>query len=112
MHDTDSVIKEADAKFAAKNLDGARIIYQSALLDWVDDAREGSGGEAPDLLKDKITTLWIAYANLNKRAKMVSRSVLEIDWVRTALCTGVFLWCGMVRNNCEIFGDAEAKEYV
>mmetsp|Transcript_38820 Transcript_38820/g.116721 ORF Transcript_38820/g.116721 Transcript_38820/m.116721 type:complete len:598 (-) Transcript_38820:64-1857(-) len=70
MHDTDSVIKEADAKFAAKNLDGARIIYQSALLDWVDDAREGSGGEAPDLLKDKITTLWIAYANLNKRAKM------------------------------------------
>jgi len=70
MHDTDTVIREADAKFAAKDLEGARMVYQSALLDWVDDAREGSGGDAPDLLRDKITTLWIAYANLNKRAKM------------------------------------------
>lgn len=70
MHDTDTVIRDADAKFAAKDLEGARMVYQSALLDWVDDAREGSGGEALNLLGDKITSLWIAYANLNKRAKM------------------------------------------
>lgn len=49
------------------------MIFQSALLDWVDDAREGIGGSNagstgmpppidPESMKEAVGTLWLAYA--------------------------------------------------
>ena len=72
LHDPQMVIQNAEAKFSSKDMAGAQQIYQCALLDWVDDAREMESGPVKEKLRNDIATLWIAFANLNIRAKLVS----------------------------------------
>jgi hypothetical protein len=78
QYDTNAIIQQANEKFAQNELEAAQMIYQSALLDWVDDAREmenndagGDNSKEISVLKDSIALLWIEYANLNRKANMV-----------------------------------------
>lgn len=54
---------------SGKDLEGARREYQSALLDWSDDAREagavGDDGTGNEGVRETMVDLWIAYATLN-----------------------------------------------
>jgi len=68
-HDAYTVIQEANAKFDADDLQGAQMVYQSALLTWVDDATFGSPSQKQQI-SSAIATVWIAYADLNRRANM------------------------------------------
>eukprot|EP00979_Chaetoceros_neogracilis_P008691 scaffold1931_cov281-Chaetoceros_neogracile.AAC.2 len=68
-HDASSVIQEANVKFDADDLQGAQMVYQSALLTWVDDATFGSPSQKQQITS-AVATLWIAYADLNRRANM------------------------------------------
>mmetsp|Transcript_25885 Transcript_25885/g.31905 ORF Transcript_25885/g.31905 Transcript_25885/m.31905 type:complete len:555 (-) Transcript_25885:55-1719(-) len=88
-HNPQTIIAQANEKLAENDLESAQMMYRSALLDWVDDAREMernstssdsnindgndadiSGYEAIRKLRDDVATLWIEYANLNRRASM------------------------------------------
>ena len=69
-YDPNAVIAAADARLAAGDLEGGQLVYQSALLDWVDIARESSGSTTANLpTKDAIGTLWLAYAQFLRKAK-------------------------------------------
>lgn len=70
-YDPDVIVKGAEAKRDANDIAGAQMLYQQALLDWVDDAREGTDlGLDPTRMREAIATLWIAYANLSRQAQM------------------------------------------
>lgn len=72
QYDPNVIIQEANEKFAQSELENAQMAYQSALLDWVDDAREmENSGKDITALRDSIATLWIEYAKLNRKANMV-----------------------------------------
>jgi hypothetical protein len=77
QYDPNVIIQQANEVYANKkeNLESAQMIYQGALLDWVDDTREmeNSGRQDIDIqhVKDAIATLWIAYAHLNQLAEKV-----------------------------------------
>ena len=73
-YDPNTIISNANECYIQKNnLEEAQMCYQSALLDWVDDAREmeNNGQEDITKMKDAIVTLWIEYAKLNSKASMV-----------------------------------------
>lgn len=70
-YDPNVIIKAADEKLANNDLEGGTMLFQSALLDWVDDAREQvttSGGDA-EQMREAIATLWISYAHYLQKAK-------------------------------------------
>ena len=70
-YDPNVIIKAANEKLANNDLEGGTMLFQSALLDWVDDAREKattSGGDA-EQMREAIATLWIAYAHYLQKAK-------------------------------------------
>jgi tetratricopeptide (TPR) repeat protein len=72
-YDPNVIIKAADDKLANNDLEGGQMLFQSALLDWVDDAREkvntGMGGADTEQMREAIATLWIAYAHYLGKAK-------------------------------------------
>ena len=77
-HNPDIIIEKANEKMEQNDLEGARMICQSALLDWVDDAREMSGDADRATVKKirvAIADLWIGYANLYRKIKKVSISL-------------------------------------
>ncbi len=67
-YDPNIIIRAANDKLTAGDLTGGQTLFQSALLNWVDDAREGSTMDA-DSLKEAIATLWVAYAQFLMGAK-------------------------------------------
>lgn len=69
--DPSVIIRAADEKRKSNDINGAQMIFMSALLDWVDSAREGQVSN-PDQVREAIATLWIAYAHFNQSANMVS----------------------------------------
>ncbi|CAB9526530.1 expressed unknown protein [Seminavis robusta] len=66
-YDPNSIISAADARLTAGDLSGGTLAFQSALLTWVDDAREASVPN--EALNDAIATLWLAYAQFLRKAK-------------------------------------------
>lgn len=66
-HDPNTIISAANARLASGDLEGGTLVFQSALLDWVDHARESSVANEP--LNDAIATLWLAYAHFLRSAK-------------------------------------------
>lgn len=68
-YDPNEIISNAESKFAMNDLSGAQMVYQTALLDWVDDATFGSPDKKQELSK-AIATLWVEYANLNRKANL------------------------------------------
>jgi len=66
-YDPNTIISAADARLASGDLEGGQLAFQSALLDWVDHARESATGD--ESLRDAIATLWLAYAAYLRKAK-------------------------------------------
>ncbi|CAJ1951834.1 unnamed protein product [Cylindrotheca closterium] len=66
-YDPNIVIKAANDKFAAGDLEGGQTLFQMALLNWVDDARELTLDQ--EQMKEAIATLWVAYAHFLRQAK-------------------------------------------
>ena len=48
------------------------MVYQNALLEWVDDVTMGDMGENVEAVKGEVAKLWLAYANLNRKSNLVS----------------------------------------
>jgi len=67
-YDPNVVIKAADAKLSAGDVEGGQTLYQSSLFNWVDDAQFG-GPQNIDQLREAIATLWISYAHYLQKAK-------------------------------------------
>mmetsp|Transcript_45059 Transcript_45059/g.50508 ORF Transcript_45059/g.50508 Transcript_45059/m.50508 type:complete len:635 (-) Transcript_45059:128-2032(-) len=68
-YDPNVVIKAADAKLEANDIQGGQTLYQSSLFNWVDDAQFGGGSGNIDQLREAIATLWISYAHYLQKAK-------------------------------------------
>ena len=68
-YDPNVVIKAADAKLEANDVQGGQTLYQSSLFNWVDDAQFGGGSGNIDQLREAIATLWISYAHYLQKAK-------------------------------------------
>lgn len=95
-YDPNIVIRAADDKLAMNDVVGGQTLFQSAILNWVDDAQfaarhtsgtggggydsssigGGGGGDDHDQLREAIATLWIAYAQYLQKAKQ-NRSAIE-----------------------------------
>jgi hypothetical protein len=65
-YDPNVIIQAANEKLAASDLSGGQMVFQSALLMWVDDARDMHWD---DSLREAVATLWLAYAQFLARAK-------------------------------------------
>ena len=76
-YDPNHVIKKADEKLVAMDIQGGQTLYQSALLSWVDDAQFGGDSGNIDQLREAIATLWISYAHYLQKAKQY-KSTSEI----------------------------------
>ena len=74
QHNPALIILEAKKKVDEDDLDGAKMIFQSALLDWVDDAREMSSADSVTIsnIEESIATLWVNYAKLYDNGKKVN----------------------------------------
>jgi tetratricopeptide (TPR) repeat protein len=69
-YDPNIVIQAAEEKLAANDLAGGQTLFQSALLNWVDDAQFSANlPDVKDQLQEAIATLWIAYAQFLQNAK-------------------------------------------
>ena len=72
-HNPETIIQQANEKYNNNDLEGAQMVYQSALLEWQDDASFGVSDPATvQHISEGIATLWIEFANLNRKAEMVS----------------------------------------
>ena len=69
-YDPNVIIAASEEKRKKGDMGGAEMMFQSALLEWVDDAREG--GVDPEFLREAIATLWLAYADFFRTNKAVS----------------------------------------
>jgi hypothetical protein len=67
-YDPNMIIAAADDKLSGNDLEGGQMVFQSALLSWVDDAREGAAGDA-EQMQEAVATLWLAYAHFLAKAK-------------------------------------------
>ena len=87
FHNVFEIVTNANREVSNNNnVAAAQQIYQCALLDWVDDARELSdGSEEKEKLRRKIAELWMAFADMNKSAKMVRNLFIFI--YRITLCS-------------------------
>jgi hypothetical protein len=77
-YDSRAVIESAESKLrvGGGGIGEAQTVYQSALLDWVDDVTMGDvadyDGDARANIRNEISELWLGYANLNRRSNLVS----------------------------------------
>ena len=69
-YDPNVIIQAAEEKRQQNDISGAQMMYMSALLNWVDAAREG-GVRDLDQVREAIATLWLAYAHFNQSVNMV-----------------------------------------
>eukprot|EP01082_Thalassiosira_pseudonana_P004309 g4295.t1 g4295 contig15:735478-737560(-) len=76
QYNSRSIIAAAEAKLASSGIGAAQNVYQSALLDWVDDA---TMGDTVDLesVRGEVANLWLAYAGLNRRSNLF-KSATEV----------------------------------
>jgi tetratricopeptide (TPR) repeat protein len=94
-YDPNVVIAEANQKLANDDWEGGQFVFQSHLLEWADDAREGSllhHHHDVHQLREAITTLYLAYAQYLITAKQY-KSATEVyeDAIHTsalASCNG------------------------
>ena len=89
-YDPNAIILAAEERREQNDIQGAHMIFESALLDWADDAREGAND--PDHMKEAIATLWLGYADFHKTSKMV-RSHLNssVSFINTILNSHILL---------------------
>lgn len=76
-HNAELIISQANATLTTTGLAAAQNIYQSAILDWVDDVTMGDAmdkttdGDGGDV-GGEVAKLWLGYAMLNRGASLVS----------------------------------------
>ena len=78
-YDPNVVIATANA---APDLDSGRFIFQSALLEWVDDAREGGAqlqDGAGEQIREAVATLWLALAQYLMQSKQFKSATETLD---------------------------------
>ena len=75
-HNAEHIISQANTALTTTGLAAAQNVYQSAILDWVDDV---TMGDAMDTTTDdgndvggEVAKLWLGYAMLNRGASLVS----------------------------------------
>lgn len=74
-YDPTLIIESAQAKLKSNDLEGGQLVFQTALLDWVDDARETQNFQ----LKEAVATLWLAYAHFLASAKQFKSATEAYD---------------------------------
>lgn len=126
-YDPNVIIQAANDKLAASDLEGGQMIFQSALLTWVDDAREGHGQDI-ESLREAVATLWLAYAHFLAGAKQfksateayeqavscpVARSVgrVWLDYARFATERGKYKTAQDVYMRALIGGTTSGEEH-
>mmetsp|Transcript_31572 Transcript_31572/g.57788 ORF Transcript_31572/g.57788 Transcript_31572/m.57788 type:complete len:86 (-) Transcript_31572:222-479(-) len=72
QYKSQAVIDEAETKLKGEGINVAQTVFQSALLDWVDDVTMGDLGSNMDSVRGEIANLWLAYAKLNRSLNLVS----------------------------------------
>ena len=75
QYNSQTVIDAANSKLQEEGINAAQTVFQSALLDWVDDVTMGDDNIIEDGVKGEIAKLWLAYADLNRQANMVSLNI-------------------------------------
>lgn len=78
-YDPNVVIAAANA---APDLDSGRFIFQSALLEWVDDAREGGDQllfADREQIREAVATLWLALAQYLIQSKQYKSATETLD---------------------------------
>jgi tetratricopeptide (TPR) repeat protein len=68
QYDPNLILHAAEEKRSLGDLAGAQLLFESALLEWGDDAREKKR-DVDQNLCDAITTLWLAYADFHRTNK-------------------------------------------
>jgi tetratricopeptide (TPR) repeat protein len=68
QYDPTLILHAAEEKRSLGDLAGAQLLFESALLEWGDDAREKKR-DVDQNLYDAITTLWLAYADFHRANK-------------------------------------------
>ena len=81
QYNSQTIIDAANTKLQDEGINAAQTVFQSALLDWVDDVTMGDHeNNIEDGVKGEIAKLWLAYADLNRQANMVSLNMkLKFD---------------------------------
>ncbi|KAL7542774.1 hypothetical protein ACHAXR_012386 [Thalassiosira sp. AJA248-18] len=77
QYNSQTVIDAAEAKLQGEGVNAAQTVFQSALLDWVDDVTMGDMGHGMEGVRGEIANLWLAYANLNRRSNL-NKSATEV----------------------------------
>ena len=72
QYNSQTIIDAAEAKLQDDGVNAAQIVFQSALLDWVDDVTMGDMGSNIDAIREEIANLWMVYAKLNRKSNLVS----------------------------------------
>lgn len=76
QYNSQTVIDAADAKLQGEGVNAAQMVFQSELLDWVDDVTMGDMGDNMGIVREEIANLWLAYANLNRKSNLVSLPII------------------------------------
>ena len=71
-YNSQTIINDAESKLQEEGVNSAQMVYQNALLEWVDDVTMGDMGENVEAVKGEVAKLWLAYANLNRKSNLVS----------------------------------------
>mmetsp|Transcript_38888 Transcript_38888/g.93539 ORF Transcript_38888/g.93539 Transcript_38888/m.93539 type:complete len:567 (-) Transcript_38888:354-2054(-) len=77
QYNSQTIIDAAEAKLQDDGVNAAQIVFQSALLDWVDDVTMGDMGSNIDAIREEIANLWMAYAKLNRKSNL-NKSATEV----------------------------------
>ena len=76
QYNSQTIINDAESKLQKEGVNAAQMVYQNALLEWVDDVTMGDMGENLEVVKGEVAKLWLAYANLNRRSSLVSDVII------------------------------------
>ena len=76
QYNSQHVVDAANVKLQEEGVNAAQTVFQSALLDWVDDVTMGDEGNNTDHVKEEISNLWLAYASFNRTSNLVSLQVV------------------------------------
>ena len=93
QYNSQHVVDAANVKLREEGVNAAQTVFQSALLDWVDDVTMGDKGDNTDHVKEEIANLWLAYASFNRKSNLVSLLYKLLDFVAAVrVCDAAFLY--------------------
>lgn len=82
QYNSQTIIQNAETKLNDEGVSAAQMVYQSALLDWVDDVTMGEMEDGVlEGVRGEIANLWLAYAMLNRKNNLVSEIMYSVWWI-------------------------------